>query len=826
MKWPFGESVFLEDDMTYGHFDDEKREYVITEPKTPWPWINYLGDDGFFSLISNTGGGYSFYKDALYRRITRYRYNNVPLDEGSRGFWIREADGTLWSPGWKPAKTDLDSYECRHGLGYTRLTGKKDGLEASVLFTVPRGISAEVQKVTLKNNGDNARVFSFYSYVEYALWNGQSDGENFQRNLNVGEVEIDGATIIHKTEYRERRNHLSFYHSSRTPDGFDSDRESFIGLYEPFSAPEQPIAGTSKNSVADGWSPVAAFRHDIELPPGGTEQMVFVLGYVENDPQDKWEKPGVVKKDAIRSLIGRVGTPEKADAALEALKSHWEDLLSRYRISHPEKKLERMVNVWNQYQCMVTYNLARSASYFESGIGRGLGFRDTSQDLLGFVHQIPAKAKERILDVAATQFPDGGCYHQYQPLTKKGNAGIGGNFRDDPIWLIAAVSAYIRETGEWEFLDEKVPFDGGVEPEATIFTHLERSFNQVLENRGPHGLPLIGRADWNDCLNLNTFSSDPNDSFQIAGDGEGRVAESVFIAGMFVLYGRQYAEMCRRSGRTDTAEAALREVAAMERVVMEHGWDGEWYLRAYDAYGNKVGSAECAEGKILIEPQGFCSMAEIGAAEGLPVKALDSAEKHLGSDHGLVIIWPAYTEYHLELGEISSYPPGYKENGGIFCHNNPWVMIGESVAGRAEKAWEYYTRIAPAWREEMSEVHRTEPYVYAQMIAGKEAGRHGEAKNSWLTGTAAWNFVAVSQHILGVRPHWDGLEIDPCVPAEWDGFTVERFFRGERYRIVFTNESRSGGRGIKSMSVDGKAVDGNVIRPVGDGAEHLVEVVL
>jgi len=812
--------------MRYGYFDDANREYVITDPKTPWPWINYLGTEGFFSLISNTGGGYSFYRDALYRRITRYRYNGVPMDDGSRGFWIREVDGTLWSPGWKPARTPLDAYECRHGLGYTRITGTKSGLEASVLFTVPPGENAEVQNVTLRNAGEAVRRISFYAYVEFALWNAQADGENFQRNLSTGEVEVHGGTIIHKTEYRERRNHFSFYHSSRTPDGFDSDRESFVGLYEGLAAPLRVALGDSGDSIADGWSPVAAFRHDIDLAPGAAVELAFVLGYVENDPRDKWAAPGLVKRDAAEALIARVGRPDRIAAAMEDLRDYWDDLLSRFRIDHPDDKLERMVNIWNPYQCMVTYNLARSASYFESGIGRGLGFRDTSQDLLGFVHQIPEKARERILDVAATQFPDGGCYHQYQPLTKKGNAGIGGNFRDDPLWLIAAVSAYVRETGDWDVLDAPVPFDGGAELDATVFTHLQRSFRQVLDNRGPHGLPLIGRADWNDCLNLNTFSTDPNDSFQTAGDGEGRVAESVFIAGMFVLYGRQYAEICRRTGRRDAADAALKEVAAMEAAVVEHGWDGQWYLRAYDARGGKVGSAECDEGKILIEPQGFCAMAEIGADRGLPETALESSERLLGTDHGLVILWPAYRDYHLELGEISSYPPGYKENGGIFCHNNPWVVIGETVAGRAEQAWHWYTRIAPAWREDISHLHRTEPYVYAQMIAGKEAARHGEAKNSWLTGTAAWNFVAISQHILGIRPHWDGLEIDPCIPAEWEGFVVERRFRGDSYRITVRNESRSGGRGIRSLSLDGRPLRGSVVPPVGDGGVHDVEAVL
>jgi len=815
--------------MTCGYFDDERKEYVIRTPRTPWPWINYLGTGDFCSLISNCGGGYSFYRDALHRRITRYRHNNIPADVGARAFWVRETDGSIWSPCWKPSQELLDKYECRHGLGYTLISGWKYGLEASILFTVPLDRNAELQRVTITNHSKSMRNISFYSYVEFALWNAQDDGENFQRNLSIGEVEISDSTIIHKTGYRERRNHFSFYHSFEKPDGFDTDRDEFVGFHGAMFEPVMVQAGISGGSVAEGWHPIAAFRHDIALEAGASREISFMLGYAENPRDAKWESNLIgksVNKTPIVSLINSIGGFGKIEGIMRDLDKHWEQILSRFHILHKDTKLVRMVNIWNQYQCLITYALARSASYFESGIGRGIGFRDSAQDLLGCVHIIPEKSKERIKALASTQMSSGACYHQYQPLTKKGNSRIGTNFRDDPLWLIASVSAYIRESGDWAFLEERVSFDGGKETDSTVFDHLKRSFDYVQNNLGPHGLPLIGRADWNDCLNLNTFSDNPDESFQTAGDGEGGTAESVFIAGMLVYFGRDYVQICQRSGREEIAERALEAISKMENSVKQHGWDGRWYLRAYDALGSPVGTKKSREGKIFIESQGMCAMAEIGAADGMPKIALDSVKEHLDSEHGLTLLWPAFTNYNRKLGEICSYPPGYKENGGVFCHNNPWVIIAETIAGNASRAWTYYKKIAPAWREEISMLHRTEPYVYAQMIAGPESNRYGEAKNSWLTGSAAWNFVALSQHILGIRPHWDGLLIDPCVPADWDAFAVRRFFRKEHYEIRFKNQSFIGTRGIKSITLDGKALDGNIVRPIGDGKSHLVEVLI
>jgi cellobiose phosphorylase len=810
--------------MKYGFFDDEQKEYVITTAKTPWPWINYLGNTDFFSLISNTAGGYSFYMDALYRRITRYRYNNVPMDAGGKYFYIND-NGTVWSPGWKPVKTDLDSYECRHGLGYTTISGEKNGLQAHVLYFVPLNFNGEVQKIKLTNNGSQRKKFMLWSFLEFCLWNAQEDRSNFQRNFNTGEVEIKDNTIYHKTEYRERRNHYAFYFSNRKMDGFDTDRESFFGLYNGFHEPQTVLTGKASNSVADGWSPIASHMFQLELDPGESQEIVFILGYVENPKDQKWESKKVINKKPARAMIAQYDSPEKVEKGLAALKEYWAELLSHYSLRHSDKNLERMVNVWNQYQCMVTYNIGRAASFFESGIGRGLGFRDTSQDLLGFVHQIPERAKERILDVAATQFEDGGCYHQYQPLTKRGNDAIGSNFNDDPMWLIAAVAAYIKESGDWGILDTQVPYDNDENNTGTLFEHLTKSFNHVIENLGPHKLPLIGRADWNDCLNLNCFSEDPNDSFQTSTNKDGKVAESVFIAGLFVYYGREYAEIARRRNKAAEAERADKAIGEMEEVIKTHGWDGEWFVRAYDDYGNKVGGKECEEGKIFIESQGICTMAGIGLHEGFPRKSLDAVKKHLATDHGIVLHQPAYTKYYLHLGEISSYPEGYKENAGIFCHNNPWIMIGETVIGRGDEAFDYYKRIAPAYLQEISDLHRTEPYVYSQMVAGKDAGRHGEAKNSWLTGTAAWNFVAVSQNILGIQPDYDGIRIDPCIPKDWKEYTIERFFRGDRYKIKIKNPNGKN-KGVSTIILDGKELDSPVVPFIGDGKAHNVEVVL
>lgn len=811
--------------MKYGYFDDTTREYVITNPKTPWPWINYLGNKDFFSLISNTAGGYSFYKDAKFRRITRYRYNGVPMDAGGRYFYIKDGD-TIWNPGWKPTKTPLDSYECRHGMNYTIIKGVKNGIEAKALFFVPLDTHAEITKLALTNKSSEKKTFKLFSFMEWCLWNAATDMENFQRNFSTGEVEVEGSTIYHKTEYKERRNHYAFFNVNTPINGFDTDRETFVGLYNGFDEPEAVTEGAARNSVAHGWSPIASHYIEVSLAPGESKDFIFTLGYIENPQDEKWESKGVINKTRAKQLMSRFDTAEKVDRAFDELRAYWDTLLDKFKLTTSDERLDRMVNIWNQYQCMITFCFSRSASFFESGIGRGMGFRDSNQDLVGFVHQIPERARERIIDIASTQFADGGCYHQYQPLTKRGNNDIGGGFNDDPMWLVFGTCAYIRETGDFSILEEPVPFDNQPGTEVALLEHLRVSFNHVIDNLGPHGLPLIGRADWNDCLNLNCFSQDPNESFQTTENKtEGSKAESLMIAGQFVIYGKEYADLCMALGMNEEADRAQLHVDKMVDAVKKHGWDGEWFLRAYDFYGNKVGSEENKEGKIFIESQGWCTMAGIGLESGLVEKSLDSVKNYLDCEHGIVLNYPAYTEYIVEYGEISTYPAGYKENGGIFAHNNPWVIIGETVLGRGDMAWEYYKKICPAYLEDRSELHKVEPYVYCQMTAGKEAFKPGEAKNSWLTGTAAWNWYAITQFILGIRPGYDGLEINPCIPKEWDGYEVNRKFRDADYKIIVSNPQHVN-KGVGRITLNGTAIEGTVIPVQEPGSKNVIEVTL
>lgn len=810
--------------MKYGVFNDTAREYVIATPKTPLPWINYLGSRDFFRLISNTAGGYCFYKDAKLLRLTRYRYNENPLDSNGHYFYIRD-NNSVWNIGWQPVRAELDRYTCRHGLGYTILESAKGGIAATQETFVPVDENCELSRVSLTNETDAVKQIDLFSAVEFCLWNAMDDMSNFQRNYSIGEVEVVGSRIYHKSEYRERRNHYAVFSVNAPVTGFDTDRTAFCGAYRSFSDPEAVFSGESRNSIAHGWQPIGSHHIRLTLAPGETKRYIFALGYCENPTEEKFTAPNVINKTPADRLLSQFETDAQFDAAFAALKEHWNGLLSRFSIRTGDEKLDRMVNIWNQYQCMVTFNMSRSASYFESGLGRGMGFRDSCQDLLGFVHLIPERARERILDIAATQFPDGSAYHQYQPLTKRGNADVGTGFNDDPLWLIAGTAAYLRETGDFSILDEMVDFDNDPALAQPLMEHLRRSFQYTVTHKGPHALPLIGRADWNDCLNLNCFSTEPGESFQTFGPSEGPIAESVFIAGMFVKYGEEYAEICDYLGLSSEAEQARAEVKEMTRAVLDAGWDGEWFRRAYDAFGNPVGSRVCEEGQIFIEPQGMCVMAGIGVAEGLAQRALTSVKERLDTRYGIVLQQPAYTRYHVELGEISSYPPGYKENAGIFCHNNPWISCAETVLGNGDRAFEVYTRTCPAYVEDISETRRTEPYVYCQMVAGCDAPTHGEGKNSWLTGTAAWTFMNVSQYILGIRPTLNGLAVDPCLPSSIKGFSCERVYRGVRYRI--TVEKPEGvSKGVHSLFVDGTAINGNIIPLDNTKYERTVRVVM
>jgi cellobiose phosphorylase len=811
--------------MKYGHFDDAAREYVITRPDTPLPWINYLGCEAYFGLISNTAGGYSFYKDARLRRLTRYRYNNAPYDMGGRYIYLRDnADGEFWSPSWMPVRSTLEDYTCRHGMGYTIIRSVSHQIEAETRYFVPMGESLEIWELTLTNHRDKIAEISVFSAVEFCLWDAWDDSTNFQRNFSTGQVELVEEVIYHKTEYRERRDHFAYFACSEKLDGFDTQREDFLGAYRGWDSPAAVEAGQSSNSIAHGWQPIGSHHVKVKLQAGESKKIVFLLGYHENPRDAKFDPAGsqIINKKTARPIIAKYLQPKNVETAFVALKDYWTGLLGKLQVNTPDEHTNRMVNIWNAYQCMITFNMSRSASYFESGIGRGMGYRDSNQDLLGFVHMIPERARERILDLAATQLKNGGAFHQYQPLTKRGNNDVGSGFNDDPAWLVLAVAAYLKETGDWAILDMPVQYENEEASEAPLYDHLQRSLQYTLDRLGPNELPLIGRADWNDCLNLNCFSDTPGQSFQTTTSKDGKVAESVFIAGLFVLAAREMAGIAVY--RQDAGEAVKMQLASakMEATVWKSGWDGEWFCRAYDDFGHVLGSKENEEGKIFIEPQGMCIWAGLGVEDGRAQKALDSVAKYLATPHGIVLQQPAFSRYYLHLGEISTYPPGYKENAGIFCHTNPWIMIAETKIGRGNQAFDYYTRINPSKREDISELHKCEPYVYPQMIAGKDAPTHGEAKNSWLSGTAAMNFVAITQAILGIQPQYDGLEIKPVIPSDWQGFEAVRQFRGVRYEI---SVSRKGPGNKVSLEVEGKPVPGTLIPlPASDSRTMKVTV--
>ncbi len=799
--------------MKYGYFDDKNREYVIETPATPLPWINYLGSQEFFSLISNTAGGYCFYRDAKLQRLLRYRYNSVPADIGGRFFYIKEGD-SLWSPTFHPVDAPLDRYLCRHGMGYTVFQTAKDGLAADITFFVPMNENCEVQHVVLRNETDAPKTFRFTAAVEWCLWNAVDDSTNFQRNLNIGELEVEDSAIYHKTEYRERRDHYAYYGVNAPIAGFDTDRDAFLGQFGTYAAPKSVVSGQTGDFVAHGGAPMAGLAIDVTLPPRAETSYIFVLGYGQNPRDQKFLLPGIIRKDTAKRVLYKFALDSAVDEALEELKAYWEGLLGIYHLDCADENLSRMVNTWHQYQCMVTFNMSRSASFYESGTGRGMGFRDSCQDLLGFVHMAPERARERIIDIASIQWADGSTYHQYQPLTKRGNNEVGSGFNDDPLWLVACTYAYISETGDYTILDHPTPFDNVPGSEVPLMEHLRRSVNYTKTHLGPHGLPLIGRADWNDCLNLNCFSEEPGESFQTTGPSEGPVAESVFIAGMFVLYGRQYADLCRRLGLVDEAAEVEEAVAAMVETVKGPGWDGNWFVRAYDAFGGIVGSEQCDEGKIFIEPQGMCVMAGIGTDDGKAVTALDSVRTHLLGKYGVELLTPCYTVYHKELGEITSYPPGYKENGSIFCHNNPWISIAETVLGRGDNAFDIYRRTCPVYQHEHSDIRKVEPYVYAQTVAARASYDEGAARNSWLTGTAAWTFVNISQYILGIKPTPDGLSVDPCLPGFLTEYSVDRRYQGSVYHIHVKQT------GSPSVSVDGAPIASKIL-PKGKPEYHV-----
>ncbi len=779
--------------MEFGYFDPESREYVILRPDTPLPWINYLGCEEYCGLISNTGGGYSFYKDPRERRITRYRYNNIPTDSNGRYIYMRDnKTDDFWSPTWQPVMKTLETYECRHGLGYTKITSSYNGIKTAITYFVPLSETLEVWMLEVKNESKKIRDLTAFSFIEFCLWDALNDMIDYQYNLNIGETAYKDGVIYHLSRYRVEEKYFAYFACTNSKvAGFDTQRRDFLSNYGSLASPETVVSNNCKNSIACGWSPCAVHAVPIKLGRAEEKTIIFILGYSE-------------KREEVQNKIKKYKEKENILKALERLKAYWEENLSHFSATTEDPLVNVMVNTWNQYQCRTTFNWSRSASYYESGIGRGMGFRDSNQDTLGFVHQIPQKVKERLIDLASTQFEKGDAYHQYSPLTKRGQ---GGGYSDDHLWLIFSTASYIKETGDISFLEKMVPYDNG--KEGRIYEHLEGALEFTLSNLGPHGLPLILFADWNDCLNLTRSK---------------KHAESVMVAEMLVAGAKEMSLLAERGGHREDVQKYKKIAENMAGRINEIAWDGSWYIRAFDDDGNVVGSSKCKEGQIFLETQPWAVIGGVADPERAK-KCMDSVKNHLATEHGIMLLTPPYSKFYPELGSISIYPPGLKENAAIFCHPNPWAMIAECILGRGDQAFEYYKAILPAAKGKIAEIHKVEPYVYCQMIAGRDHKDFGEGKNSWLTGSAAWNFVAISQWILGIRPDYEGLIIDPCIPKKWNGFEIKRRFRGCDYYITVRNPEHVN-KGIKEIHVDGKKIEGNLIPAFRDGKEHYIEVVM
>lgn len=742
----------------YGYFNLEDREYVITQPQTPTPWINYLGDGEYGGIISNNAGGFSFDQDPRFKRVLRYRYNGIPMDQPGRYLYLRDDETSkIWSATWQPIQAAYDAYECRHGLGYTKITMEHEGIRTEVTYFVPNGQKMELWCFKIQNLSGRPRKISVFSYAEFCFFDAAKDQQNADWVQQIQSGEFHENTIYWNAFMKTWD--FIFMTASRPADSFDTSREEFVGRYRDLKNPLAVTNGECFNSIAHRGNGVGALCHHLKLDANATEEIVYTLGTT----------PEMKLPEKAKAFL----EPTAAKAALQALKAYWLDYLNAYQVETPDPELNLMLNTWNPYQCKTTFNWSRFVSLYQLGVDRGMGLRDSAQDILGVLQSIPEKAKVLLRRLLKCQFADGHAYHLFYPLTGEGTMGEaeGGKYNwysDDHLWLIEATTAYLRETGDFAFLDEMIGYAN--EGENTVWNHLCQAIEFTKNHLGEHDLPLNGFADWNDALNLDR--------------GKGR-AESVWTGMLYSRVLQMMSGLANRTKKEPTAAYFENLFQAIKTAINEHAWDGNWYLQAFDDNGVKVGShTRENEEQIYLNPQAWSIMSGIAAPERGKV-ALQQAMELLGTEFGLVLLYPAYKAHRADRGGVSTYPPGAKENAGIFVHTNPWFVIASLLVGEHETAYDYYRRILPIRKNEIPDRHEVEPYVYCQNILGKEHPQFGLGRNSWLTGTAAWAYVAGTQYLLGVRPDYDGLIIEPRVPAAWKEFSITRRFRGCQLQISF-----------------------------------------
>lgn len=784
----------------YGYFDTAAGEYVVTRPDTPTPWINYIGEGRYGGIVSNTGGGYSFDRDPRNRRVSRYRYNAIPADQPGRYVYLRDAEtGEDWSPTWQPVRRDLDAYECRHGAAYTRIRGAFDGIEASLLYFVPPApeddpAPCELWVLRVRNAGGAPRRLRTFSYLEFSFPDAFNDLTNLDWAQHIVFSSCRDGIIRAGTKFKPL---VYFFGSSVAPVGYTCDRDDFVGRGRDLADPIVVETGVPSDRSSPRGNSVGSLSHDLALAPGEERQIVYVLG-------------ATTRPETIGGVVARFSDPAEVDAALAALRGDWAAYLSRFTVDTPDPETDAMLNFWNAVQCRTTLYWSRFVSGYETGLGRGIGVRDSAQDILGTVHADPAHAREALTRLWRMQFADGHTWHQYFPLTGEGGPGLAAEhpewpqwFSDDHLWLVIAACAYLRETGDFDYLERTIRFaDAGA---GNVWRHMLRAVRFTLAHRGPHGLPRSGFADWNDTLNVD--------------HGSGK-AESVWTAMQFCRAMLDLAELCRAVGRSAMARYFTALHAEMAAAVGESAWDGNWYARSFDDEGRPIGIAGARHQAIDLIPQSWSVLGEVGPRDRAET-AMASADRMLGTPRGLALIAPPYDGADRRVGGTSTYVPGAKENGGIFCHANAWSVAAAAMLGWGDLAYRNYRQMLPL-ADRDPDAYMAEPYVYAQNICGPAHPSFGLARNAWLTGTAAWTYVAATQWMLGIRPTFDGLRVAPVMPSEWPGFRARRLFRGVAYEI---SVHREGPGSRVSLVVDGAAIAGDVVPFPAPGASSVcVEV--
>lgn len=790
--------IFSVVDLEFGNFSKDHREYIIARPDTPTPWINYLGNSEYCAMISNTAGGYSFHIDPRNRRITRYRYNNIPMDRPGRYIYIRDSKtGEFWSPTWQPTFSKLDRYECRHGLGYTKISSSMSDISAEITYFVPVDNNLEIWFLSIKNNSSFQKELKVFSYCEFCLWDATRDQNDLQSIQFLGISRFNNNSILY--HFFDESTGFAFFASNLNIESFDCDRAQFLGKYRDESNPETVEIGECFRSEACGGNPIAATCSTIKLMPEESKTIIYILGVTQN-------------KSDIKNIVQRFTNRDIVEAELRKLRDHWNSYLQKLNVETMDSDFDAMVNIWNQYQCRITFDWSRYVSFYETGIGRGMGFRDCCQDILGVVHAFPNRVRQRLKDLAKVQFENGRVYHIYFPLTGEGGFPYYVKndmpfFSDDHLWLILAVAEYVKETGDFSIINEEVDYVDG--PATSMYEHMRRSVSFCQSKMGHHSLPLLGTADWNDPLSI---------------PGPNNAAESVFAAMLYHKVLLDLAEMSRELDMSDQMQEYLGLAKKTKDHLNKITWDGNWYIRAFDDSGELVGSKKCEEGRIYLNTQSWSVFSGI-AINGRGQRSMDSAKEHLDTKYGLTLLSPTYSRYYSEIGALTSYPQGLKENGSIWSHANAWAIIAECMLGRGDQAYEYYRKLAPPAKNQIAEIQKSEPYVYAQTIAGVDHLSFGEAKQSWLTGTAAWMMKAATNWIIGVRPQYHGLLIDPCVPKTWKNFRMTRQFRNAVYDITFSNPNGIS-KGIGSIHVDDKLFESNLLPVFSDGKTHKISVTM